>query len=526
MERASLSFEETNNLSLPKEENKHEVAAVQQNKNITCLVVDEDEYDTDIETDEGPHKRITFRDMSSEELYQKSCQVLQVVVSTYFLKNLKKDKIIMKHHGLGPVGCKAIAAPLVTNTCVCELDIEDNWITHEGFSDICDMLMENCFITSLNVAQNKLGSKGAHMFKDMILENSNLKHINISRNEFSCEDGKFFADGLSVNLRLKSLNLSGNEFSEKGGEYLGKGLAINESIEELDLSWNHLRGKGAIAIAAGMKANMMIKQLDLSWNGFSDDGAKAMGEMLKTNNTLQHLDLSNNRIGLDGAVGIATGLVNNDTLRVIRLHSNPLGAKGASIILQAISTNTNSAIIELGLKDVPVDQAFHEMVGEVAKRFENETGESFQYEVQRMDDYILEATPHADEDPVELLANFLEKKRVRLLDLFKSFDKDQSWTITPEEFAIGIRNAGMDFSQRQMVALMQALDHNDDGEIDYKEFLDGRQKWIERRRIRRKNAARKEAYDKKQKEFFNVRWSDAMDSVSPNRSLSVSPHPY
>ena len=57
---------------------------------------------------------------------------------------------------------------------------------------------------------------------------------------------------------------------------------------------------------------------------------------------------------------------------------------------------------------------------------------------------------------------------MRLLDLFKSFDKDQSWTITPEEFAIGIRNAGMDFSQRQMVALMQALDHNEDGEIDYK----------------------------------------------------------
>ena len=46
-----LFVKETNNLSLPKEENKHEVAAVQQNKNITCLVVDEDEYDTDIETD-------------------------------------------------------------------------------------------------------------------------------------------------------------------------------------------------------------------------------------------------------------------------------------------------------------------------------------------------------------------------------------------------------------------------------------------------------------------------------------------
>jgi len=521
METHSSSSEE----SLPKEETKHEVD-VQQN---TFLNVPhfgyKDEYDTDIETDEGPYKKVTFLDMSSEALYEKSCQVLQVVTSTYFLKNLKKDKILMKHHGLGPVGCKAIAAPLVTNTCVCELDIEDNWITHEGFGDICDMLMENCFITSLNVAQNKLGSKGAHMFKDMIIENTNLKHINVSRNEFSCEDGKFFADGLSVNLRLKSLNLSGNEFSEKGGEYLGKGLAMNESIEELDLSWNHLRGKGAIAIAAGMKANMMIKQLDLSWNGFSDDGAKAMGEMLKTNNTLQHLDLSNNRIGLEGSVGIAAGLVNNDTLGVIRLHSNPLGAKGALIILQAISHNTNSAIIELGLKDVPVDQGFYELAGEVEKRFENEAGESFHCEVQRSDDYMVHATAHADRDPVELLANFLEKKRVRVVDLFKSFDKDQSWTITPGEFAAGIKNAGLEFSKRQMATLMRSLDRNEDGEIDYKEFIDGRNKWIERRRIRRKNAARKKAYDKQQKKFFNVRWSDAMDSVSPNRSLSVSPHP-
>jgi len=495
MEKVSNTLEDFNNLSLPVEDYTNDVAVVKENKNIlTDPTIDQDDmYDTDIETDEGPHKKLTFRDMSCEELYEKSCLVLGVVASSYFLKNLKSEKIIMKHHGLGPVGGKAIAAPLVTNTCVCELDIEDNWITHEGFSDICDMLMENCFITSLNVAQNKLGSKGAHMFKDMILENATLKDINISRNGFSCEDGKFFADGLSVNLRLKSLNLSGNEFSEKGGEYIGKGLAMNESIEELDLSWNHLRGKGAIAIAAGMKVNMMIKELDLSWNGFSDDGAKAMGEMLKSNNTLQILNLSNNRIGLEGAIGIASGLVNNDTVRVIKLHSNPLGTKGATTILQAIATNTNSAITELGLKDVPVDHTFHELVEQVKKRFEAETGENFSYQVQRMDDAALNATPHADEDPVDLLANFLEKKRVRLLDLFKSFDKDQSWTITPEEFRIGIMNAGMNFTKRQMAILMQSLDQNEDGEIDYKEFAEGFEKGLPRTSVCRSRRSTRES---------------------------------
>ena len=57
------------------------------------------------------------------------------------------------------------------------------------------------------------------------------------------------------------------------------------------------------------------------------------------------------------------------------------------------------------------------------------------------------------------------------MDLFKSFDKDQSWTITPGEFAAGIKNAGLEFSKRQLATLMRSLDRNEDGEIDYK-FVD------------------------------------------------------
>ena len=56
------------------------------------------------------------------------------------------------------------------------------------------------------------------------------------------------------------------------------------------------------------------------------------------------------------------------------------------------------------IQDVPVDQGFYELAGEVEKRFENEAGESFHCEVQRSDDYMVHATAHADRDPVELLA--------------------------------------------------------------------------------------------------------------------------
>ena len=57
----------------------------------------------------------------------------------------------------------------------------------------------------------------------------------------------------------------------------------------------------------------------------------------------------------------------------------------------------------------------------------------------------LEAPPPLDHealfwsDPMTKLKKFAEKAGLRLVDLFKQFDRDNSWTITREEFILGVR---------------------------------------------------------------------------------------
>lgn len=428
-------------------------------------------YDTDLEM-EAPKRRLTFRDISCQDLYIKTCEQLGVISSSYFLKHLNDYVVSMKHHGLGPLGAKAIAAPLVTNLTITDLNLEDNWITHEGMRDLSDMLMENCNITKINLASNKLGSKGARYVCEVLQENYTLTHVNVARNEFRDDEAKFFAETLKFNQRLKAIDLSGNEFCERGGEFLGQGLAASVSLLTVNLSWNHLRRRGAIGIAAGMKANVTIKHLDLSYNGFADEGAKAMGEMLRTNNVLRTLDLSNNRITNTGAEGIAKGLQSNKTLRVLHLGDNPIKSEGALALMTAITQNVGSSINDLGLKGVPVDKQFHELAQSLTER--DEAGESpsrmlFSFVVQSQNT-PMNVSQHPDSDPVDILQNFLEKKRVRLLDLFKSFDKDQSWKISPEEFRKGVNGAGLKFTKRQMVTLMEKLDFDDDGQVNYQKL--------------------------------------------------------
>ena len=42
-------------------------------------------------------------------------------------------------------------------------------------------------------------------------------------------------------------------------------------------------------------------------------------------------------------------------------------------------------------------------------------------------------------DPLTKLRQYCNKRQIRLLDLFKQFDKDQSWSVSREELEHGIR---------------------------------------------------------------------------------------
>ncbi|XP_071961893.1 uncharacterized protein [Antedon mediterranea] len=438
-------------------------------------------WDTDLEIDGlGEVSKVSF-DASGKKVYQQACTDLGVIPVSHFMRHMQSSKVVMKHHGLGPTGAKAIAIPLVTNTTILTLDLEDNWIESDGAIYIADMMKENCYIAHLNLSENKIGSKGAPAMCEMLHDNQSLRKVILSGNGFGDRDAEHFAYALQSNYsKVKELNLSHNEFSEIGGEILGPAIATNETLEVLDLSWNHIRRKGAISICRGLAENIGIKILNISWNGLANEGALAMAEALKFNSNLIELDLSNNRITNEGAILLSKGLEINDTLKLIKLGLNPITAAGAHALLLALRANTNSALIDLDLTDIMVNKDFQDLLKEIQELrpdfkvfYKGAFGAFKKKEKERP-------------DPLKMLRDYIDKNNMRVWDLFKAYDKDKSMSVSKEEFKKGISSSGIRMTESQVDELMHTLDKDGDGEIDFSELVFGHKSSKETARTNRK----------------------------------------
>lgn len=53
--------------------------------------------------------------MSTAEVYLQACKLVGVVPVSYFIRNLDSTIMTLTHHGLGPLGCKALAIALVVS---------------------------------------------------------------------------------------------------------------------------------------------------------------------------------------------------------------------------------------------------------------------------------------------------------------------------------------------------------------------------------------------------------------------------
>ena len=105
-------------------------------------------------------KRQPSYDLSHTRMYVETCRRLGIIPASFVLRNITSERIIMPHHGLGPLGAKALAVPLLSNTICLELNLEDNWLEEQGGVYIAEMMKENCYILKLNVAGNRLGREG------------------------------------------------------------------------------------------------------------------------------------------------------------------------------------------------------------------------------------------------------------------------------------------------------------------------------------------------------------------------------
>ncbi|XP_078516070.1 leucine-rich repeat-containing protein 74A isoform X1 [Lissotriton helveticus] len=475
------------------------------------------EYDTDVEIDD-PNK--SFRGVTYQERYLQACEMVGVVPASYFLRNLEAERVEMNHHGLGPKGARAIAIALVSNMNIISLSLKDNWIQDEGLADLVEMLRENYYIQELDLSNNQLQFRGSEEFCKMLHENAALQVVKLSGNAFKDVSAKHFSEALSVNFKLQQLDLSHNAFCESGGVYMGQMLANNEGLHLLDLSWNHIRMKGAVAIAAGLKVNIMLRVLNLAFNGFGNEGALALGEALKHNSTLLHLDISNNRINNEGAGRLCRGLEVNDTLRILKLSRNPLTVEGAMMLLTAVKKNTESKLEELDIANVRVNERFLDMLEET-----RQIHPALEVSYAGVGGFISKK-PKRRPDPMKMIQNYLDERKLRLWDFFKNMDKDGTMRIPVSEFRRAMQQqSNISLDRSQIDELVERLDKDGSGVVDYRGLVDTRKQMMrnQRRRLRREESRQKK--EKHKSERVLKTFKKAVETVTPHNSVVLSQDP-
>uniref|UniRef100_A0A671U2V8 Leucine rich repeat containing 74A n=1 Tax=Sparus aurata TaxID=8175 RepID=A0A671U2V8_SPAAU len=398
----------------------------------------EDEFDTDLESDEESNQ-----ETSISELYLQACKLVGVVPVSCFIRNLGSPAMTLSHHGLGPLGCKALAIALVSDMHINTLELADNHIQAEGAKYLMEMLRANFTIQHLVCCTGNMPLEG-------------------TRNGFTDEDAKYFADALSTNSRIKEMDLSHNEFCGKGGAHLGQLLANNEGLEVLDLSWNHIRMKGAVAFCAGLKVNMMLKHLDLSWNGFGNEGALAMGEALKFNNTLVHLNLNNNRLTNEGVGMLCRGLEFNDTLRVLLLAYNSLTVEGALALVNVVKNTHRCALEEINICNVLVNENFVHLLEVTCQEHP-----SLDVQYGGVGGFIAKKPPKRV-DPMKVIQDYLDQRKLRLWDFFRNIDKDGTMRVPVADFRKAVQQSSIPLDRYQIEELIQRLDRDRTGMVDYR----------------------------------------------------------
>ncbi|RXN37935.1 leucine-rich repeat-containing 74A [Labeo rohita] len=474
-------------------------------------VILEDEGDTEPDAHVSQVKLIR-KDLSTEELYLQACKLVGVVPVRYFLRNLGSATINLNHHGLGPLGAKALAIALVTDMHTTTLELADNFLSAEGARYLTEMLRADFTIQNLDLSDNHLQSAGAECVAKMLLENISIKSLKLSGNRFVEDDAKWFADAFASNYRVKELDLSHNQFCGRGGEHLGQMIANNDGLEVLDLSWNHLRMKGAVAFCAGLKVNTTLKHLDLSFNGFGNEGALALGEALKFNNTLVYLDLNNNRITDEGASLLCKGLEANDTLRVLQMAYNSLTVEGALTLINVVKNTPKTAIEEINICNVLVNENFVQLLELICQEHP-----SLEVQYGGVGGFIAKK-PRKRIDPMKVI-----QRKLRLWDFFRNIDKDGTMRVPVVDFRKAVQQSSIPLEKFQIEELIQRLDRDRTGIVDYRGLADTRKQMMRDHRRQLRKVESRQKKEKQKSDRILKTFESAVEAVTPRSSMIISP---
>lgn len=491
-------------------------------------VPEPEDYDTDLEEEKYPRCYTVPMEERPRVIYMRACHKFNLTPSSSFLKGLTSGVVKLNHQNLGPDGARTVALGLVLCETVSELHMSSNNIGQSGTKYLIDMLRENENISVLNLADNELQTYGAQLLCEMLNENDAIISLNVSGNNFKPQDAHLFHTMMSYyRCTLKELDLSHNDFGEYGGKLIGEAIGNNDTIETLNISWNGFGPNGAKAIAKGLEENSCLKVLDVSWNGLEDVGSEMIASAISANDVMVDLNISANRIGMKGLGLVLKALSSSKSIKSLNVSRNPITFEGPVVAVQTILEHPECGLQSIEFRDMCVPRQFLPIlakINEFKPQFKVKHGgyviasDILHHSMEQRMETVLN-------DPMMRLLQYVHERKLRLADLFFQFDTDRSMTISEGEFVAGIKKAGIPMNDEQIQQLVEKLDVDADGEIDFGELKLGEKKYL--KRIEKIGAelpfGHKKSNSRPASKMSNARSRPASNTSRPASQMSARP---
>ena len=316
---------------------------------------------------------LTHLDMSCNKITDEAAHdIAAILIHNPELKELDLSNNLMQTPGVTIV-CKAIR--ILTN--LSKLNISNNNITDEAIWDLAIVLskmkpleefilnynleasnpvqifltMKSCTsLFKLNVGSTEITDLAACTFNiAAVLKNGNIKINKMKRLDLSYNN--LDATGITTIFKklnishLTKINISHNAIGEQATDDIGNFLSKNTELKELDLSYNNLCAASISNICTKLNISHLTK-INISNNAIGEQAAGDIGNFLSKNTELKELDLSYNNLYAAGISNICTKL-NISHLTKINISNNAIGEQAADDIGNFLSKNTELKELDL-----------------------------------------------------------------------------------------------------------------------------------------------------------------------------------
>jgi len=214
----------------------------------------------------------------------------------------------------------------------------NNYISHEEFRDLCEILQDNKNIVALHIDNGNIGSDRTVALCQILQDNKNITSLRLSGNDIGYTGVVALAQLLKSNKNITSIDISNNNIGSEGIALLEDALRGNRSIETLHLSGNKIGDEG-VQILAKSLIDTNITLLNLSKNNIGPKGIALLADVIRGNRIIETLCLSNNKIGDEGAKILAELLIDTNINRL------SVDRNYESFVKKALSQNNSSKII-------------------------------------------------------------------------------------------------------------------------------------------------------------------------------------